>query len=139
MLGAGLATAAFGDWTEAHTAADAGDTDTLTRALEKQPGLVDAKDSGDHTPLHLAAFDGRAGAAAVLLAHGASMCARDVCGWTALHTAVVRDHRDVVELLVAKGADINARDVRGQTPLHLALKYHHADLAAYLRQHGGRE
>ena len=139
MLWVALVTPVLGNWSAAHTAADEGDVEKLSKLLNKQPGLVDEKDVGDHTPLHLAAFDGRKGAAEVLLAHGAAIEAGDVCGWTPLHTAVVRHHKDVVELLLAKGANINAKDRQGQTPLHLAIKYHVADVAEYLRQHGGRE
>jgi ankyrin repeat protein len=139
MLWVVLINPAKGDWTAAHTAADEGDTAKLSKLLTEHPSLVGEKDSGDHTPLHLAAFDGRGGAAEVLLAHGAAIDAGDVCGWTALHTAVVRHHKEVVGLLLAKGANINAKDRQGQTPLRLAIKYHVAEIAELLRQHGGRE
>jgi ankyrin repeat protein len=139
MLWASVVAPVLGDWSAAHTAVEEGDAGKLSNLLSKHPDLVDTKDCGDHTPLHLAAFDGRKGAVEVLLAHGAAINAPDVCGWTALHTAVVRHHKDVVELLLAKGADINAKDRQGQTALHLAVKYHVPDVAEYLRQHGARE
>lgn len=137
LVSIAAATAVHADWTEAHTAADDGNVTALSKVLKRRPGLVEAKEAGDHTPLHLAACSGHADAAEVLLASGAKIDAPDVCGWTALHTAVVRNHIDVVKLLLAKGAEVNATDRNGQTPLRLALKYRRPEIAELLRRHGG--
>jgi ankyrin repeat protein len=139
MIVAGVAAMARADWTDAHSAADTGDVAGLSKLLKRRPELVEAKEVGDHTPLHLAAWSGHADAAEVLLAHGAKIGAPDVCGWTPLHTAAVRNHINVVKLLLAKGAEVNAKDRTGQTPLRLALKYRRPDIAELLRAHGGHE
>src|SRR5437762_12212235 len=92
------------DWTPLHTAADEGDVAEATKLLKNQPTLVNSTDSGGHTPLHLAAFSGRAAMTKLLLANGAKINAPDGCGWTPLHTAAARGHKDVAELLVQNHA-----------------------------------
>lgn len=134
-----IAAGANKDWTKAHTAADAGDTTTLSRLLKWQPKLASARDVGDHTPLHLAAFSGHKGAAEILLDSGADINARDVCGWTPLHTAIAQNHPEVMKLLLARGANVNAIDHHDQTPLQLALRHKRAPLAKLLREHGARD
>ena len=74
---------------------------------------------GHHTPLHFASIYSRDGVAAVLLAAGAEVDARDLRGGTPLHWAAGRN-RDpaAVAELVAAGADLKSRDREGNTPLH---------------------
>ncbi len=83
------------------------------------------------TPLHLAAGNGWARIAELLIAKGANINAKhkSVAGaydpWPAGQTPLLRSLRggmtDVANLLIAKGADINVRDASGATPLLLAL------------------
>jgi ankyrin repeat protein len=127
------------EWTPLHTAADAGDVAAIDRITKRQPGLIDAPEAGDHTPLHVAVASGRREAVAHLLLNGADLEARDVCRWTPLHMAVDNNRQEIIEFLLAKGADVNAKDCHGQTPLALALKHGHEDIARTLRQHGGQE
>ena len=127
------------DWTSLHSAADAGDVATIERIAKHQPGLIDAGEAGDHTPLHVAAAGGQCDAAAHLLQRGANLEAQDICGWTPLHIAIANNRLNIVELLLAKGAEINVKDRHGQTPLALALKHGHEDIARALRERGGHE
>ena len=126
-------------WTAAHTAADAGNDAKLTKLLRWKPALANARDSGDHTPLHLASWSGRRHAAEILLDNGADINAPDGCGWTPLHTATVQNHPEVVKVLLARGANANAPDKRGQTPLRAAIRYKRAPIAELLHQHGAHE
>jgi hypothetical protein len=72
------------------------------------------------TLLHLAANDDSRQCAALLLAAGADVDARDADGRTPLHLAVFRAHREMAALLLENGADIWVEDLRGRTPFHLA-------------------
>ena len=81
---------------------------------------VDARDNLGLTPLHRAAWRGRAGLVGLFLDAGADVNARDHVGQTPLHLAALACNRDVVELLLAKGADVNAKTRAGRTPLDLA-------------------
>lgn len=136
------AATAYGDetgWTALHTAASDGDAQRIEKLAARHPEFVNASESGQHTPLHVAVFDRRTKAAACLIDHGANVNAPDVCGWTPLHTAANRGELPAAQLLVEKGADINAKDKTGQTPLRLAKKYKHTELAEWLHQHGAKE
>ncbi|MFA7329344.1 MAG: ankyrin repeat domain-containing protein, partial [Candidatus Ratteibacteria bacterium] len=87
-------------------AAVAGDVAKVKALLEKNPGLVNAKDNRGLTPLHLAAMYGRKDVAEVLLANKANIEAKaNDSGGTPLHWAVFNDRKDVVKLLLANKAD----------------------------------
>jgi hypothetical protein len=72
-------------------------------------------------PIHNAARNGQLQRAALLIATGAEVNAKDEDGWTPLHYAAWRGKKEVAELLIANGADVNAKDVAGETPLHKAV------------------
>ncbi len=127
------------EWTPLHAAADAGNVAAIDNIARSQPGLINAPEVGDHTPLHVAVASGKSEAVKHLLLDGANLEARDVCRWTPLHMAVDHNRKEIIEFLLAKGADVNAKDCHGQTPLVLALKHGHEDVAVILRQHGGHE
>lgn len=60
------------------------------------------------TPLHLAAQEGRAGAAAALLSAGAAIDAQTHDGYTPLHVASHFGQHAVVRLLLDHGADVHS-------------------------------
>ena len=64
---------------------------------------VNARTNWQATPLHLAAFNGRAGTVAFLLESGAEVNPRDNRGQTPLGLAVERRHNACAELLRRKG------------------------------------
>jgi ankyrin repeat protein len=75
---------------------------------------------GDEPPLAMAARYDAVSAAASLIAHGASVNARNRFGESALYQAARYGAADVAALLVKSGADVNVRDAiedSRQTPL----------------------
>ena len=99
-----------------------------------RPGLIDllvahgadVKRSGaDDPPLSLAAWFDAAPLAALLVAKGAPVNARNRFGVTPLHVAAKYGSVNVAKLLLARGADVNAIDVNpdgGETPLHYIVQ-----------------
>jgi len=72
------------------------------------------------TPLNIAAFFGELEKVKKLLAEGADINERDICGYCPLLCATCGGQQAVVDLLVAYKADVNAKDNRGFTALHAA-------------------
>jgi ankyrin repeat protein len=109
-------------------AAALGDVDRLGDLLASHPTAVAERSADGFTPLHLAAYFGKADAARVLIQAGADPDATGT-GWmtgTALHSAVSARHRSVVAMLLEAGAAPNVRQAGGWTPLHGAA--HNGDL-----------
>jgi len=117
-----------------------GRLDRLDVLLSASPSLAFAADSeGGRTPLHWAASKGSKEAATRLVARGADLGARDVCGFTPLHLAASAGHRELIELLLAKGADVNPLNRRRETPLTAAGWGRDTEVVALLEKHGGKE
>ncbi|MBC7979261.1 MAG: ankyrin repeat domain-containing protein [Armatimonadetes bacterium] len=72
------------------------------------------------TPLQLAAYQGYAEIAKILLAAKANPTAKSEDGTTPLHTAAVCGRAEVVKVLIDGKADLNARDKDEATPVHYA-------------------
>ena len=134
LMALGCSGLAFCD--EIHDAAKDGNLEKIKVLLKDKPDLVSSKDDKGATPLHLAALNGRAEAAALLLAGGADVNAGDKEGTTPLHFAAGNGHKDVVELLLANKADVGARGKNGLMPLHVAAIGDHAEVAALLLFNG---
>ena len=105
-------------------AAALGDDGALENALASDPEAVRAFAYDGWTPLHLAAFFGRARALTRLLDAGAPLEAvsRNSLRNTPLHAAVAGGHVEVALQLIERGADVNARDAGGHTPFHIAAE-----------------
>ena len=88
------------------------------------PALANAFATDGFTPLHLAAFFGKAESTRVLLDAGAevNVYSRNDFGVQPLHSAAAGRHHEVCRLLVAAGADLNARQREDYTPLHEAAR-----------------
>lgn len=90
---------------------------------------VDAR--GD-TPVHAAAFEGKADILRTVLAHGGDVDARNAnTGATALMQALLSPDRDQYAVLLDAGADPKTADRNGDTALHVAARTNHG--AAILR------
>jgi TPR repeat protein len=106
--------------TDLFDAVRAGDAEKIKTLLQADPKLAEVRTEDGSTALHLAALEGQAAVARLLLTNGAQVNARGLREETPLHMAMYDGHREVVEVLLASGADVNARNKAGETPLHLA-------------------
>jgi len=86
--------------------------------------------------LHVACARGMSAVAAILLAAGAQVRAKDTGGVTPLHRAACEGHAGVVELLLSSGAQHGERDLTGAVALHDAAFHGHADAAVALLRAG---
>ncbi|XP_067946022.1 uncharacterized protein [Watersipora subatra] len=101
------------------SAAQRGET-VLIKELLSNGAQVVADESGS-TAIHVAAQNGFAEVARLLLEHGTDVDLPDSNGYTALHKAAGQGHLDVLELLINEGCDIDTQDdLYGNTPLHEA-------------------
>lgn len=95
--------------------------DHLRALLEKHPKLVNEKErfhqprkpytTDGFAPIHWAAREGCARAAAVLVENKANLNADSGEGWTALHLAAREGRLELVKLLVENGAKLDAKTV----------------------------
>ena len=110
---------------EAAALSDAG---RLKYLLSAQPGQARIYSHDGWTPLHLAAFFGRAEAAEVVIAAGPDLnaLAKNDNANTPLQAAVASRKLNLAEILIAAGADVNVRTGYGWTALHIAA--HNGDL-----------
>jgi ankyrin repeat protein len=107
-----------------HEAAALGDDAAVAAALARAPDALHLLSPDGWSALHLAAFFGHAGTAALLLARGADggLWSRAFEHNLPLHAACAgrREKIDVVRALIPATPDLNARQGRGWTPLMLA-------------------
>lgn len=86
------------------------------------PGELDMNDPISPTALHIAAEEGSAAVASVLLDGGAPVDARSPTTLlTPLHLAASHSHA-VCAILISRNAPVSAADICGRTPLHCAIK-----------------
>jgi ankyrin repeat protein len=114
-----------------------GDVEEVTRRLEAEPHLMEARDSEeeDRTLLMVAAPRGHMHLVRLLLEMGAEVDAITFYDMTALHFAVMQGHGEVVSMLLSSGADISKRDNEGFTALMLATWDNHLGVVQLLLQH----
>jgi ankyrin repeat protein len=119
---------------EIFAAAIQGDAARIEALLAANRSLVSGFSSDGWTPLHLAAFFGKAEAARLLLNKGAEVNARSTNAMEnmPLHAAAAGRHADVVKLLIERGASANARQHGGWTPLHAAAQSGDLEIARTL-------
>ena len=102
-------------------AVEAGQLEQVKKLVDRDGGLVSAKDGDGQTLLHRAAYRGQGDIARLLLECGAQVNAGDGRRQTPLHRlSYVAQAVDVARLLLEHGADIDACDADGQTPLQVA-------------------
>ncbi|MGH7523366.1 MAG: ankyrin repeat domain-containing protein [Gemmatimonadales bacterium] len=93
----------------------------LEQIIAVDPAGADTYSRDGWTPLHLAAFFGSAGAADLLLSHGADprRIARNAMANTPLHAALAAKRLALVDLLLQRGADPSI-ECAGYTPMEIA-------------------
>jgi ankyrin repeat protein len=119
-------------------ASAAGVRDVVERWLDASPELVQAYADDGFTPLHLAAFFGRADVVRLLLDRGANIAAitRNDLENTPLHAAAAGRHLEVCALLIERGAPVDAQQAGGFTALHAAAQRGDTALAELLVANG---
>jgi len=115
-------------------------TDRLDELLRADEELARSRSADGFTPLHLAAYFGRADAARRLLDAGADpdAVAENPTELRPLHGAAAARSTAVARLLLESGADPNARQLGGWTPLHAAARHGDRELAQALLVGGAR-
>ena len=121
-------------------AAAIGDVEQL-RQLTTNDAIANAWSEDGFTPLHLAAFFGRAEAVRLLIDRGARLetpsrneqFAGDA---RPLHSAVAAQQLEVTRILLERGADPNARQHGGFTPLLEAAQSGNGELVQLLLSYG---
>ena len=120
--------------TPLHSAAEAGDSDEVSRLLKNgiDANIDDACESKVR-PLMLAAAAGNADIVAILLENGASTSVRHPeHGGSPLIGAAQLGHEEIVSQLLAAGAKVGLKDDIGQTALYYACQNGHAAAARAL-------
>lgn len=142
-------------WTAIHSAADAGDIDTLVILIKKMlpsSEVVNRVNDDGYTALHLAAHERLEPKRApsrpnisiplkiVSFTEALSLPAHPLELITTSRPrkaeAKMPHYRDVISVLVNHGADVNAKTPDGWTPLHFAAKYGGEDLVDRLLMEG---
>ncbi len=115
-----------------------GDCAAIQQLLNREPSLINVKDSAGYTPLHWAAIDGRKDVITLLLARGADVNARNPQGATPLHMAAGSGRKEAAEVLLKNGAYMHSRDVNDFTPMARAEAGGHKDVVELLHSFGAR-
>jgi len=109
-------------------AAASGNCPLLLHVLEKNIGLLDARNSKGRSPIYAAVKCRKAAAVTELLKQGCSIGIKDNRGWTPLAWTAANNVADMAALLVAKGADLRATDDEGRVPRQIAEDCGHSKL-----------
>jgi ankyrin repeat protein len=127
------------DYKAVDAAAEGGNLEALKTILTRDPTLLQSKEWGDLTPLHLAVLHNHKDMVEYLLAQGANVNAKTSTGITPLHEAAQNGNKEITQLLLEHAANVNAVDNQGWTAMARAQKWGHPEIAALLQQHGGHE
>lgn len=115
-------------------AAKSGHLERVKELLATDPGLINARDKDDSTPLHCATWKGNQEVVAFLIKAGADVNAEntnDHWGTSPLHAAAHANQAGIAQLLIEHGADVNAPDMNGRTPM-FHTTFHNAKAVAKL-------
>lgn len=125
------------------SAVDSGDVPRV-RQLLQQGGNVNTRARSGLTALSLAVIRGYDEIALLLIAHGASLDARDRSGdrqqmspgYSPVHYAAIYGRTRVLEKMLQEGVSPNLRDKNGRTLLMLSAENGHADTVRMLLRYG---
>ena len=113
---------------ELFTAIKGGDANAVERLLEKDRGLVDARDEGGLSPILAALYHGKSDIATAILRRGPKL--------TLFEAAAAGDLARVREFVERDRTQANAVSPDGYSPLGLAAFFRRSDVAAYLLERG---
>lgn len=122
-------------WLPLHRACRDGHSEVVLYLLKTYPLTVNvktSKESGEETPLHVAAKGGHVKCMDALVQHGAEIAMDDINGTTALHVAAYNNHQNATKYLLDKGADGTVPNNQGRMPLHQASFQGHSDIVKLL-------
>ncbi len=123
-------------WTELHTAAKNGDTETLSRLIRNGANINAVTQLG-WTPLHFTAWYGYLDCCRILIEAGAAMnTSTNLRFWTPCHLAALEGHTEIVRLFLENDFDLNTRTSEGWTPLHAAVEHAHRETVLFLLERG---
>lgn len=113
-----------------------GRADRVRALVQSEPGLANSYSHDGWTPLHLAAFFGRAEAAQALIASGAGLdaLAKNGNANTPLQAAVASRKAKLAQILIDARADVNAKTGYGWTALQIAAHNGDMEIARLLIQ-----
>lgn len=95
-----------------------GNVNEISKALDKDKGLLRSTDKMGRTLLMEAAIFKRHDICKLLVSRGADVNAREKGrGWTALHFAAQECAPDITKLLLGGRAEVDVQDTHGNTPL----------------------
>jgi len=114
-----------------------GDLAKVKALIEKEPGIVNAKNPGGQTILFAAVSLGQIEISEYLISKGAEVNETSNFYLTPMHVACMRNvPLGIVRLLAEKGADVNAAAKYQGKPLDLALDTENSALIDYLKSKG---
>ncbi len=121
---------------EIHDAVNGNDPARVSSLLDKDPSLLDLRDEQEMTPLNLAALNGNAEIARLLIERGADIHTGDADNSQPIHCAAISGNVQIARLLTAQGAGINTQDNNGSTPLTFAAGRRRIEMVEYLLESG---
>lgn len=125
-----------------HLAAGAGHAGMISALVLDLRVALEGGDDIGATPLHTAAWHGKADCVRALLDLGAEVDARDKCGRPALFQAIRWGGQAGLEAmreLLHAGAKVRTSSDDGDTPLHVACRYGRVDAVRLLLRHDADE
>ena len=101
-------------------------------SVDGEPAIHNGRNEWGRTPLFMAAREGHAAIARLLIVAGADTARPDHAGFQPLHVAASFGRVDVMKVLIGAGVSVNAQAVRGDTALKLAVMRRREEAVTYL-------
>ncbi|XP_046572150.1 transient receptor potential cation channel subfamily A member 1 homolog [Haliotis rubra] len=99
---------------------------------ENSKKMMETKDAGGNTCLHIATENGHEEIIQKLLANGADVSVDRNDGMYPLHLAVISGNLKIVKAFLTNTKKSSFENKAQSTPLHLAAQYNHLEIAEYL-------
>lgn len=121
---------------EIHDAVNENDPARVAALLDSDPSLLELRDEQEMTPLNLAALNGNAEIARLLIERGADIHSGDADNSQPIHCAAISGNVPIIEMLLRAGANINEQDNNGATALTFAAGRGRAEMVRFLLEKG---